>query len=434
LKKLSNQLQPYREVVQVIDEILESPNQIRNKKRIVGHVISFVEFQFGERLPGKSYRERNNGEQISNWTVEIEILCQIYDSLIRIYDDYISLDQMNKDIMILPLHEKRLELLAPWSVDSDDSICIERLNKGQTNAILLMSSVIKNEIAFLFTRRNKFNLAESHCDEALSYARRYDGEEEDKATLLCSAFTAYSDLRKKQFNFVDAATFAEEAYNCVAIAYNPVHPAVQKAAGNLIECLIHKGDFYDAERFAQVTLDSLKDPANGVDQDSEEVAKGYYALGNAIMGNAILNQNGDLTKAERLGRESYRIYVQLYGNDHCLVGISANLLAGTLKLQGKLGDETKELLHRSLALSIRYEGPDGNNTAAGNANLCDLYDSLAARQLTADKRKEHLCLAESYMKEALRISTKNHGSANPQTIDFAARLSTFKKTWRHLMV
>lgn len=119
-------------------------------------------------------------------------------------------------------------------------------------------------------------------------------------------------------------------------------------AVNLIECLIHKGDYYDAERFAQVTLDSLKDPANGVDQDSLEMAKGYYTLGNAM-----LYQNGDLNKAERLARESYRIYVQLYGNDHICVSLSCNLLAGTLMLQGKLGDETKELLQRSLAIGMK---------------------------------------------------------------------------------
>jgi hypothetical protein len=47
------------------------------------------------------------------------------------------------------------------------------------------------------------------------------------------------------------------------MAYNPVHPAVQTAAGALIDCLVNKGDLKNAETFAQMTLDSLKDPANG---------------------------------------------------------------------------------------------------------------------------------------------------------------------------
>jgi hypothetical protein len=50
----------------------------------------------------------------------------------------------------------------------------------------------------------------------------------------------------------------------------------------LIECLIFKDDFYDAERIAQATLDSLKDSANGLDQQSKAVARGYYDLGNVI--------------------------------------------------------------------------------------------------------------------------------------------------------
>jgi hypothetical protein len=66
--------------------------------------------------------------------------------------------------------------------------------------------------------------------------------------------------------------FVEEAYNCVAIAYKSVHPKVQDAASMLIECLILMSDFDHAEIFSQMTLDSLKDPGNGLDQQSEALA------------------------------------------------------------------------------------------------------------------------------------------------------------------
>eukprot|EP00596_Hydrurales_sp_CCMP1899_P007459 CAMPEP_0119051712 /NCGR_PEP_ID=MMETSP1177-20130426/73245_1 /TAXON_ID=2985 /ORGANISM="Ochromonas sp, Strain CCMP1899" /LENGTH=183 /DNA_ID=CAMNT_0007031023 /DNA_START=659 /DNA_END=1208 /DNA_ORIENTATION=+ len=147
-----------------------------------------------------------------------------------------------------------------------------------------------------------FELAESYCQQALSHARLYEGTEEDKTDILCSALTVLYDLKIIQSNFVDALPFAEEAYNIVAITYNPVHPKVQEAAGALIECLMHKGDLYNSERFAEATLDSLKDPANGLDQLSEEVAYGYYNLANVIH-----QQEGDLVKAEMLARESLRI-------------------------------------------------------------------------------------------------------------------------------
>jgi hypothetical protein len=72
------------------------------------------------------------------------------------------------------------------------------------------------------------------------------------------------------------------------------------------------------------------------------VALGYYNLGNVI-----LQQNGDLDKAERLARVAYRIRIQLYGNDHYSVGTSAALLANILMVQEKMGVETKKLYESS---------------------------------------------------------------------------------------
>jgi hypothetical protein len=67
-----------------------------------------------------------------------------------------------------------------------------------------------------------------------------------------------------------------------ALILDPVHPKVQEAASSLIECLGDKGDFDHAELFAQLTLESLKDPGNGLDQQSEAVARDYYDLGDVI--------------------------------------------------------------------------------------------------------------------------------------------------------
>jgi hypothetical protein len=110
-------------------------------------------------------------------------------------------------------------------------------------------------------------------------------------------------------------------YDCVAVLYNPVHPFVQDTAGTLIECLKHKDDLnalFDAESFAQVTFNNLKDPANRLNQESKEVADGYYKLGTAISQQCKMVQNGDLEnmtnqlevdlgKAEMLAKESLRI-------------------------------------------------------------------------------------------------------------------------------
>jgi phage-related minor tail protein len=55
------------------------------------------------------------------------------------------------------------------------------------------------------------------------------------------------ELRQRQGDYSGAVAFAEEAYNLVVDAYDPVHLDVQKATGWLIDCLIKKGDLFNAE-------------------------------------------------------------------------------------------------------------------------------------------------------------------------------------------
>jgi hypothetical protein len=105
-----------------------------------------------------------------------------------------------------------------------------------------------------------------------------------------------------QSNFIDAVLFAEEAYNVVAMAYNPMHRKVLIAADNLVSSLIHTNNLYDAERYAQFTVDALKDPMNAVNQLDGMVAAGYHNLANVIT-----LQKGNLVKAELLVREAVSI-------------------------------------------------------------------------------------------------------------------------------
>jgi tetratricopeptide (TPR) repeat protein len=226
----------------------------------------------------------------------------------------------------------------------------------------------------------------------------------------------------KQGNYAAAVASAEEGYDCAAVAYNPVHPEVQKAASTLIEYLCCKGDLSNAERFAEATLDSLKDPANKVDQHSEEVARGYYNLANVIN-----QQIGDLVKAEMLARESLRILIQLFDNNHPRVGMSTGLLGSVLQSQGNLGHETKELFERSLAINIKSDGPDGLNTAVANDNFGNFYEKKAESQQTAEIQKEYLHLSQSKYKEALRIYATTLGPDNPKTVQASSLLSSISR-------
>jgi hypothetical protein len=118
-------------------------------------------------------------------------------------------------------------------------------------------------------------------------------EGEKKITMTFQASKFCCSLQDYQYNYSGALSIAEECYNLVAEAYDPV----QEAAGLLINILISKGDLLDAERYTQVTYGNIRDKKNGTDQESEAVAMEAYNLANVIY-----RQSGDLIKAEELAR------------------------------------------------------------------------------------------------------------------------------------
>jgi tetratricopeptide (TPR) repeat protein len=233
LKKLSHQLQPYREVLRVILEILQGiPSNEQLEVRVLGHLLSYAEHQFGDRILGKSYRERGNGERIDNWRVEIGLLVRIYSDLIVIYIEDESLSRMAFDNLTFPYMERMLELLRPWSayIDSNRTSQVDSLDEGQINTTLAHFSQTERNIGRLYKYRNEFNLAEDYCQRALTYARLYEGKEETKTNLLYHTLIELYAIHRDQGNYDKALILVEEAYNCVAVIYNPVHPNVMLAS------------------------------------------------------------------------------------------------------------------------------------------------------------------------------------------------------------
>jgi tetratricopeptide (TPR) repeat protein len=226
-------------------------------------------------------------------------------------------------------------------------------------------------------------------------------------------------LRQHQGDPSGAVIFAEEAYNLVVEAYDPVHFQVQEAAGRLVSCLIQQGDLFNAERYAEQTYANLKDIKNGINQEGEQVAEGAYNLADVI----LRQDDGDLIKAEKLARESLRIRTQLYGPEFSEVGTTCLLLARILQKQGRYGDETKDLFDRSLANFERNKGPDGVNTAAVNNDIGQFHYQLAMMQSVISTKRTQLLLAKSYSEEATRIETKIHSPTHPNRVAAAVHLS-----------
>jgi hypothetical protein len=97
LKKLSNNLERYSVAFRVIGDLCESetPNYF-DEIRILRHLLLYAEFQFGDRVIGKEYRERDGGERIDNWNVEIIALISIHNGIITIYRNDKSLTSKSK--------------------------------------------------------------------------------------------------------------------------------------------------------------------------------------------------------------------------------------------------------------------------------------------------------------------------------------------------
>jgi tetratricopeptide (TPR) repeat protein len=408
LKTLSNDLQPYHQVVDVIKTILQEAGNVR----ILEHLLCYAKFQFGQPIADEIHRERVSGESIDNWTVDMMTMIPIYDRLINTHRNNKSLPLIDFDSITLQLNEKMVEILIPWlDLDMDDThTCM--------NYILWWLSQTEGNMSVIYGNRSEFVTAANCCQRALTYAKQYNEEGEKKTTLLFASLSNYINVHGLQSDFEGATKFAEEAYNVVAIAYNPVHPQVQEAASRLIECLSHSRDLRHAETFAQMSLDSLKDPANNVDQEGEEVARGYYDLGNIIH-----SQGNDNPRAEMLAKESLRIRVQFYGNDHLRVGESIALLANTLIAQGRLDDELRGLYERGLAIMVKHVGLDAINTAVGNLQLGQFHYKVAGIQQSEAMFLERLRLSEFYYKEAVRIFTKVYGPTHDSTIRATTYLS-----------
>jgi hypothetical protein len=123
LKKLSLQHEPYQTAIDLSDDTKTEIYPLKNelKIRVLEHLISYTEHQFGDRVPGSEYRERGNGVQIdyiSNYEVEIYYLADFYSTLTDIYQSNGSSAMVCDKLSFISL-EKMFDLLRPWSAYLD---------------------------------------------------------------------------------------------------------------------------------------------------------------------------------------------------------------------------------------------------------------------------------------------------------------------------
>jgi hypothetical protein len=196
LKKLSTQLQPFHELIPIKDEILISKNG--KDVRVLEHLLSYLEHQFGKKSTGIDYRERGNGERISNWEVEV-LIFNIYIDLADLYFQDSSMSVIRRHEMSFASLERSLSLLDPWLIqlDLDASNQTDSRNDHRMNHILKKLYFIECNMANMTMGRNQLDMAEGHCQRCLAYSRRYGLEGEKKITDILAALRIYCNLRQR---------------------------------------------------------------------------------------------------------------------------------------------------------------------------------------------------------------------------------------------
>jgi hypothetical protein len=160
LKKFSNKLQPFDEVVKIVDEVLLSKKG--DEVRILEHLLSYTESQFGKEKTRIGYRERGDGTRISNWAVDIFIFYNINFKLAKLYRQNNSISSISGENARFPYLQRSLSLLNPFliHVDSDGSSGIDSLNEGQINQLLNALFATEQDMAIVTMCRRQFDIAE----------------------------------------------------------------------------------------------------------------------------------------------------------------------------------------------------------------------------------------------------------------------------------
>jgi hypothetical protein len=200
LKKLPNKLESHNEAARVIKEILASNKG--NDVRVLEHLLSYADNQFGQQVEGRDYRERTDGQRVAvaNWDDDINILLKISTRMSNFYVENLSYSPIIRHNKMFPHLERLLKILKPWMVimDSDANNQSNSLNLGQIDHLLELSCHTERGMALVTMNRNQFDVAEGHCHHCLANARRLGVEGEDKVTSIFEALDTYSNLRQRQ--------------------------------------------------------------------------------------------------------------------------------------------------------------------------------------------------------------------------------------------
>ena len=378
---------------------------------ILEKVLIFAEYQFGPRIPGKSHRIRSNGDQIDNWRVVTMPLCLMLIQLTSLYIDQRASVSFDKAL----LH----------GLEARELIEHRRatIEFGELDYLLLLFFQTESNLAEIQMAKLRFDKAEYHCEQSLVFARQSRGVE--RTACIFEALKKYSSLRRLQHRLTEAMTLCEEAYTVVSGVHGPVHPLVQDAAAELIECLILTGEYSQAESYSRITYESLMDPCNGIDPESEEVARGMQQLAHLCIN---MEREGHVAaldlviEADCLIRKACNIMENLHGPASPNLAICLETFGQVLVCRDIFTEETRLIFERVLAIYTDCDGGNGHGTLQALGSLGDFYYELGNSMHSGCERNVEYQKSIGIFEKAACIGAIIYGSDEKRTSKYTEKI------------
>ena len=377
----------------------------------------FAEYQFGPRIPGESYRLRGNGDRIDNWRVMTMPLCLNLMQLTSLYIDQRT--SGSSDRALIHAVEAR-ELIEPFRAS---------IEYGELDYVLTLFFQTESNLAEIYVEKLQFEEAERHCQQSLVFARQSQGEY--RTSSMFEGLKKLSALRRQQYQLSEAMELCEEAYIIVSRAHGPAHPLVQDAAAELIECLIQLERFPQAEAYARITYESMIDPRNGIDPESDGVARGMQQL--AYVCSRMAGEGHEaapdlIEEAHELIRKACRIMEELSSPN---LAICLETLGEVLIARGILTDETKGIFERVLAIYVDREGGGGHGTIQSLTSLGEFHVHLASTLPIGRERIQEVQIAKALNEDYAKMVTKIYGSDSVRMLEYTKRAHDIEQIISH---
>lgn len=263
---------------------------------IMERLLSFLELQYGTRVPGRTYRVRKNSDRVDDLP-----LIKLRFKLSEFYTGVANFDKsLTHSLACRQLLESR-------TLGCDDKV-LRYLCQTEIN------------LCSIYFEKTQLTKAQHHGEEAVTFARKLKGEGHIKC--LSDALRGLGDTYGMLGRYSEALELTKESYFLISENFGPERPDAQNLSSQIIEYLVFTGDFSTANEYARLSYDVLVDPRNGVHPEHYTVGIAMSQLAALWVGMPTV-PNESLEKgieAENFARRACVIMLKRYGRD--LLGMS----------------------------------------------------------------------------------------------------------------